>query len=536
MRILVNARIYTLDPQQPIASALAIDDHAPHEGRVLGVGDNQEMRAEFGHRAQVEDLEGRVVLPGLIDAHLHLRYYAHSLEKVDCATPSKAVCIQRIAQRAAVTPPGLWIQGHGWNQNEWPDVEAGKFGTAADLDAVAPHHPVYLTASSLHAAWANTAALRAAGISASTPDPPNGAIQRDEHNKPTGMLFENAMRLVAESIPQPSQEEITQAIKAAQKHLWRMGLTGVHDFDRIRSFRALQTLHHRGELGLRVVKNLPVEALEHILEVGLRSGFGDHLLRIGAIKVFMDGALGPHTAAMFQPYEGEAENRGMLFMDGEQLFEHAQQAAQGGLGMTVHAIGDRANHEALAAFEQLREFERATGLPALRQRIEHVQVLHPDDLARLAELGVVASMQPIHATADMLAADQYWGARARYAYAWRTLSQHGTRLAFGSDAPVESPNPFWGLHAAVTRQRADGAPGPQGWYPVQRLSVEAALQAYTTGAAFAAGVEDHQGMLAPGYLADLIVLGADPFNCPPEQIRNITPLATMVGGDWVWQG
>jgi hypothetical protein len=284
---------------------------------------------------------------------------------------------------------------------------------------------------------------------------------------------------------------------------------------------------------LRVIKSIPLEDLTHAVELGLRSGFGDDFLRIGSVKIFADGALGPHTAAMLQPFENEPENRGMLMMDAEELYEHGRLAVENGLSLAVHAIGDRANHEVLNAFAQIRQHE-VVKLP-LRHRIEHVQIIHPDDAPRLAAMGVIASMQPVHATSDMLMADRYWGMRSALAYGWRTQLNNGAILAFGSDAPVEVPNPFWGLHAAVTRQRPDGSPGPEGWYPVQRLSLIEALQAYTGGAAYAAGMEDRLGKLAPGYLADLLILDHDPFNCSPEEIRDIHPLATMVGGEWVWE-
>jgi predicted amidohydrolase YtcJ len=248
---------------------------------------------------------------------------------------------------------------------------------------------------------------------------------------------------------------------------------------------------------------------------------------------------------MFQPYIGEGENRGILNMDGEELFEYGRKAAQVGLGMTVHAIGDRANHEVLNAYEQLRSYEKENDLPALRHRIEHVQVLHPDDLARLGSLNIIASMQPIHATSDMLMADVFWGERSQYAYAMRTQLDHGARLALGSDAPVESPNPFWGLHAAITRRRADGSPSAKGWYPEQKLTLAEALEGYTLGPAYAAGMEDRLGRLAPNHLADLIVLDVsprrhgdaaqDPFTCEPDELLTMQSSATMVGGEWVWQ-
>jgi hypothetical protein len=355
------------------------------------------------------------------------------------------------------------------------------------------------------------------------------------NGEPTGILFENAMQLIGDFVPAPSIEELAHAIQKAQSILWKMGLTGVHDFDRRDCFMALQQLHGDGKLKLRITKNIPVELLDHAYELGLRTGFGDDWLRIGSVKVFMDGALGPRTAAMFQPYLNESENRGILNMDGEELFELGRHAADVGLCMTVHAIGDRANHEVLNAYEQLRAYEKKKGLPALRHRIEHVQVLHPDDAARLGKLNVVASMQPIHATSDMVIADKYWGERSALAYAWRTQLKAGAHLAFGSDAPVESPNPFLGIHAAVTRRRADGSPNTDGWHPEQRLTVQEAIEGYTTGAAYAAYAENRVGKLAEGYLADLIVLEKDPFTCDPEEMKDLQLSATMIDGDWAWQ-
>jgi predicted amidohydrolase YtcJ len=238
---------------------------------------------------------------------------------------------------------------------------------------------------------------------------------------------------------------------------------------------------------------------------------------------------------MLDPYVDEPENRGILLLDSNDIFELGCSAAQAGLSLAVHAIGDRANREVLDGFARLRAYEIEQDLPALRHRIEHVQVLHPNDKGRLAELGITASMQPIHALSDMEMADKSWGGRSALGYAWRTQLQHGAILAFGSDAPVENPNPFWGLHAATTRRRATGFPGPEGWYPEQRLAVREAFEAYTHGPAFVAGMEDRLGMLAPGYLADLIVLEMDPFNCDSSALHTAHPCATMVAGDWVWQ-
>ena len=523
MKVLHHAQIYTLDKSKPVASAIAID-----HGEIVAVG-GDELLSEFDH-ADTQNIEGRVILPGLTDAHLHLQHYALSLEKIDCETNTLEECLQRVAERAQKAKPGEWILGHGWNQNVWDG-----WPSSTDLDQIAPDHPAYLTAKSLHAAWANGSALKLANINASTPDPKDGQIQRDTKGEPTGILFENAMQLIGDIVPAPDTEGLARSIQKAQSILWKMGLTGVHDFDRRDCFMALQQLHADGKLKLRVTKNIPVELLNQAYELGLRTGFGDDWLRIGSVKVFMDGALGPRTAAMFQPYLNESENRGILNMDGEELFELGRHAADVGLGMTVHAIGDRANHEVLNAYQQLRAYEKKKGLPALRHRIEHVQVLHPDDATRLAKLNVVASMQPIHATSDMLMSDKYWGQRSALAYAWRTQLDAGAHLAFGSDAPVESPNPFWGIHAAVTRRRADGSPNPDGWHPEQRLTMQEAIEGYTTGAAYAGYAEKRAGKLAEGYLADLIVLEQDPFICDPEEVKDLQLSATMIGGDWVWR-
>jgi predicted amidohydrolase YtcJ len=291
-------------------------------------------------------------------------------------------------------------------------------------------------------------------------------------------------------------------------------------------------LKERGQLGLRVVKQIQVRYLPDALGMGLRSGFGDDWLRVGNIKVFLDGALGPRTAAMIEPYDGEPGNTGIVVTDKEELYERAAQAAANGLAMTVHAIGDRANHDLLDVYAQLRAEEQARRQTPLRHRCEHVQLLHPDDYARLGQLNVIASMQPIHATSDMRIADQYWGKRSVGAYAWRTQLDAGATLAFGSDCPVENFNPFWGLHAAVTRRRADGSPGPEGWYPEQRLDVETALRGFTLGAAYAGYAEDRQGSLAPGKLADLVVCDGDIFTIDLMGIRDIQARGTLVGAAW----
>jgi predicted amidohydrolase YtcJ len=524
MRLLHNARIHTLDNSHPNASAIAIE-----KGNIIAVG-GDELIGEFdlAHR---EDMRGRVILPGLVDAHFHLQEYALSLQYVNCEVEAKEEVLSRVGNRVAQYPRGEWVRGHGWNQNTW----GGEYPTSKELDAVAPENPACLTAKSLHAAWVNSSAMNLAGINASTPDPANGRIRRDAHGKPTGILFEDAIKLVESVIPEPNPDTLARKFRQIIASLLQMGLTGIHDFDKRICFQALQLLHEKGELHFRVVKSIPHELLPQAAALGLRSGFGDDYLRIGAVKFFSDGALGPHTGAMFEPYVDEPQNRGILIMDKEKLFEQGALAAEYGLALAVHAIGDRAIHEVLDGFSQLRSFEKEHGLPPLRHRIEHVQTIHPDDARRLAELNIIASMQPIHAPSDMIMADQFLGERAKLSYAWKTQALHGTILAFGSDAPVENPNPFWGLHAAVTRRRADGTPGPDGWIPEQRLTVGEAIIGYTQGPAYCTGMENRLGKLSVGFLADLIVIEPDPFTCDPADIFHIQPTATMVGGEWVWR-
>lgn len=527
MKILTNARVYAFNGDLPPSSALLIQGE-----RIVQIGETAQLLREVRNQAEEFDLEERVVLPGLVDSHIHLEHYALGLQRVDCETASKAECLRRVADRARQAEPGEWILGHGWNQNNWPEG----YGTISDLDAVAPDNPVFLTAKSLHVAWVNSRASQIAGIAHDASLLANATIGRDQNGQFNGIVFENAISLLQEAIPAPSEEQLAEAIKLVQRDLWQKGLTGVHDFDRQRCFSALQLLHGRGLLRLRVLKSIPHEHLQLAAGLGLRSGFGDDFLRIGGLKLFTDGALGPRTAAMIRPYENEPDNRGMAFFDEEELFEIGKAALNAGLSLAVHAIGDRANHAVLNSFERLNDYQagKQTG-PRLPHRIEHVQIIHPEDAPRLSGLGVVASMQPIHATSDMLMAEKYWGERSRHAYGFKSQLDFGATLVFGSDAPVESPNPFWGVHAAVTRRRQDGEPGSQGWYPAQRLTVRQALQAYTHTPALISGTGDRLGKLAPGFLADLIVLDQDPFTCPADDLHLIKPVKTMVAGEWVYE-
>ena len=523
MKLLFNGRFRTLDPANPFASAVLVDAY----GSIAAVGDSDALKAACPVGTEMVNLEGQTVWPGLTDAHLHLQYYAGSLQQVDCEVPTKDECLRRVSERTASEQLGKWIRGHGWNQNVW-----GGFGSLEELDAVSPHHPVFLTDKSIHAAWANSMALKQAAITDATPDPAGGTIVRDSKGHATGILLENATDLVYDILPEPTEHELADMLITAQQSLHRFGLTGVHDFDRAQCFNALQILNDRHELRLRVLKSIPMDGMRHAAELGLRSGFGNQWLRIGNVKCFADGALGPQTATMLSPYEGSQEV-GTTILSTQEMVAVGQAAIRQGFSLAIHAIGDRANKEVLDAYEELRRFEVSIGAAPLRHRIEHLQLVHPSDFERLEALNIIASMQPYHVISDMFTADRFWGLRTDTSYAWKSVLDVGARLAFGSDSPVESPNPFWGLHAAITRQRADGQPGQEGWHPEQRISLLDGLHAYTTGAAYAAGWERQIGQLAAGYMADLIVLKDDPFNLPPAAVRDILPSAVMVGGEWV---
>ncbi len=522
--LLTNGRIYTMDNARPSAKVLAIRD-----GKILACGNDELLREFDGPDIEVVDLGGRCVIPGLVDSHVHFRGFSLARRRVDLDNAaSRDEVLQRIAAYAGdpknVARSG-WLRGRGWSQDSWLDK---RFPTARDLDQVVGRKPAFMIHKSGHAAWVNGSALRLAGITAETPDPPSGEIQRDDQGRPTGILFEDAMELVGSLIADPPLEEVVEAMRDAQAYCWEVGLTGIHDFDGRSSFLALQQLHAHEELNLRVVKNIPVARLPHAVGVGLRSGFGDEWLRIGGIKIFADGALGPRTASMVEPYENDPGNYGIVVTDKEEMMAAASEASANGLSVTIHAIGDRANHDVLDVYEAVRRQEAAGS--HLRHRIEHVQLLHPDDLHRLAELDVIASMQPLHATSDFEMADAYWGERARYAYAIRTMLDSGATVVFGSDAPIEIIDPLPGIHAAVTRRRSDGRPGPQGWYPDQRLTIEEAIRGFTTAAAFTSGQEARLGTITAGKLADLTIFERDIFAIPPDELLEAGIAATVVGG------
>mgnify|MGYP000887664474 CR=1 FL=1 len=490
-------------------------------GKINFVGKAANYHDQLPVNYESIDLEGKAILPGFCDHHLHLQYLADRLDAVDCETNSLEECLLRVEQRAALTPAGEWIIGYGWNQNDW---QPAQYGTAAQLDAISQQHPILLHAKSLHAAWANSLAMKIAGIDATSTDPQGSALLRDLNGNPTGILLENAIFLVAKQVPAPGTDAVAQHILRAQSYLHSLGITAVHDFDRFESAQALLSLVEKDLLRLRVKKNLPSEDLPEILAGGWRDRLGkSSFLQPGWVKLFADGALGPQSAAMLAPYEG-TQNRGMLLLSADQIAKTGIEASKDGWALSVHAIGDRAVRETLEGIALVRDFETNQNLPHLPHRIEHIQLIQADDLKKMKALNVIASVQPVHATADMYTAERLWGERCQFAYAYNDMFRHELTVWFGSDAPVESPEPSAGLFAAVTRQRPDGLPGKEGWYPQQRVSLSDALRAY----------RQVDASLVPGAAADLIVLETDPAILQPHEIHQLKPLLTMVAGDIVF--
>jgi predicted amidohydrolase YtcJ len=519
--LLRNGSVHTMDPARPVATAVACRD-----GRILAVGSDAEAGAAAGPGAQVIDLHGRTVIPGLTDAHLHFIWYAVGLSRPNLdGARSLPEALARLGAALSAGSPGEWVLGSGWNHEDWAQPA---FPCRQDLDGLTADRPVVLRRKDGHSVWANSLALERAGIAAGTTDPAGGSIDRDEHGSPTGILRENAVDLVLERVPPPGPDTLRRALAAGVARAHAAGLTGIHDMEGAEALALFQEAHGRGELTLRVTMQIPADNLEHALALGLRTGLGDDVVRIGHLKLFADGSLGSQTAWMLESFSGQSGNTGVSTTPPEILEQTVMRAARGGLACAIHAIGDRANRQVLDILERT-----GAGSPGgLRQRIEHVQVLHPADLPRLARLGVVASMQPAHATSDRYMADRLWGDRCRYAYAWRSLLDSGAVLAFGSDCPVEGLEPLQGIYAAVTRKRA-AEPDSQPWYPEQRISVDEAVRAFTWGAAYAGGQEKRLGSITPGKLADLVVLSEDIVASSPESILRAQVDYTVVEGEVV---
>lgn len=508
----------------PIVSAVAID-----KNKITAIGSDAHILPLAGAGTQVIDLQGKAVTPGLVDAHVHFMHFAMELTRIDLLDiADRAEVDRRIIEFEAKTTAGEWLGGRGWKNELWEDKS---FPTVQQLDAMVPNNPCFLRDKSGHAGWANSLALKAAGIDKNTPDPVGGEIQRDADGDPTGILFETAMQLVYAVIPDPSNEQIVEAMRSAQQKCWEVGLTGIHDFDGPDCYRALQTLNSQDELGLRFYKNIPAAMVDHAIALGMQTDTGDEWVRIGSIKIFADGALGPRTALMVEPYEGTTDTYGITVVDKEGMYEIASKASANNLSVTVHAIGDKANHDILDVYEAVRKEEVGRGQGrSLRHRIEHVQILVEEDLNRLAELDVIASMQPIHCTSDMEMADRHWGDRTKFSYAWRTMLESGALLVFGSDCPVEPIDPMLGIYAAVTRKKLDGSYAPDGWHTEQNMTLEETIRAFTLAAAQTAGTPATQGSISPGKLADITIFDRDIFSNDLEELKETKVSKTIVDG------
>jgi predicted amidohydrolase YtcJ len=521
--LLTGGTVYTFDAKRPRASSIAIQG-----GRITAVGDDLDhLRGPATHEVK---LEGRAVVPGFVDAHVHFGSYALGLERVNldpAGTLEDGLAILRSASERL--PGGRWLRGRGWDRNRW-----GRLPAAADLEYAIGHRPAALDSHDGHSVWLSPSAMRIVGLTRASQSPPGGVIERDEHGEPTGVVFENAQDLVDDKVPEPTAEELSAAISRALPIAAAAGLTGVHNLEGSDSLTAFRKLEAAGELTLRVYHGVARSQLRHAREQQLGTGAGSDWVRIGPVKLFSDGALGSRTAHLLEPYEGQTDGyRGVPTLTSDELCEAMRQAADAQLDVAVHAIGDAAVRCVLDAVEATRA-EHA-GFNERLVRIEHGQLVDPSDVPRFARLGVIASMQPIHAIADWRAADAHWGARSKHGYAWRDLLNAGATLAFGTDAPVEHIEPLLSLHAATTRVGPDGEPAA-GWYPEQRLTLSEAVAAYTRGSATAERAADRRGLLADGYDADLVVLDPDPFDRDPDELRFARVAMTVVGGRVVFEG
>lgn len=522
-----NGHFHDTDPGVA-ATAMLVDAG----GRIVALGTAGELDDLAAGAARV-DLGGGHVLPGLIDAHGHLLNLGFALLSADLVgTDSKEEVLARLRAFEARLPEGAWLTGRGWDQNRWPGTQ---FPTAADLDAAFPTRPVWLRRIDGHAGWANSAAMALAGRDlAGDWQPEGGRILRDADGHASGVFIDAAMALVGDAEPALGEDTRLRALELALAEAARLGLTGVHDAGvSVDTLRLLRRLADQDRLPVRVyaMADGDAEALDWLCREGRYRHPGGRL-EMRSVKLYMDGALGSRGAALLRDYSDEAGNRGLLVTPRERIEAAITKAARCGIQANTHAIGDRANRLVLDAYARVLE----GGDGAARFRIEHAQVVSEQDIPRFAELGVIASMQPIHATSDMPWAQARLGRqRLAGAYAWQRLAASGTRLAFGSDFPVEPVNPWFGLYAAITRQDARGEP-PGGWLPDQRVDLAAALRGFTVDAAYAGFAEDEVGALAPGHRADFIVLADDPFLLPAPALRAMTVLSTWLDGRQVAGG
>jgi len=521
-----------------VQSGVSAEALLARDGRVAAVGRAADLAREAGSAERV-DLRGGLMTPGWFDAHVHFMWWGFQMAELDLrGTKTIDEALELIRPRARELAPGQWLIGGRFDKNNW-----GRWPTAADLDKVTGDRPTVMRSRDGHSRWLNTAALRMAKIGKDTVAPEGGAIFRDPAGAPTGVLQERANELVDRAMPPATEADCDTATMRAQDEALKRGITGIESLEQASSYAALRRARERGQLKVRALMGIPHRSLalslptvgtppqirdsaafdfEAALASGMRTGQGDEWLQLGHVKFFTDGALGSQTAALEEPYEG-TEDRGILTFDPIELRTDVARAAAAGLAVAIHSIGDRAVRVALDAVAPTRMTS-----PALRQRLEHVQLVRAEDLGRFGALGVIASMQPIHCTSDRDLADRYWGPRRTpRAYPWRTLLERGAVLAFGSDAPVEPIDPLLGIHAAVARRRpGDGDP----WFPAERLTLDEALHAYTAGAAFATGRERDWGTLEVGMRCDATVVDRDLAELKGNELLEAQVRATITDG------
>jgi len=523
--IIRGGRVYTMNPREPLVEAVAMLGN-----RIVYAGSAQGAESFRAASTSVLDASGLTILPGLIDAHAHLLSLGRSLSELDLAGATSAAQIrQMVLERQKLAQPGVWISGRGWDQNDWP---AKEFPSWRDLEGTEAN-PAYLRRVDGHAAWLNKTGLDLCGINATTPDPPGGRILRDSSGNPTGVLIDNAISLAEGALPKPSGEEMMAWARAAIRECHRCGLVEVGDAGvDSATLEVYRKLQENGELTLRIYAMLSDED-PAFLNLWLEKGpdtTGQHLM-IRAIKIYADGALGSRGAALFEPYTDDPANRGLMIHEPDYFYQMAKRALESGFQLCTHAIGDAANRAVLDAYARALKEKPA---PDRRLRIEHCQVIALADVPRFGQLDVIASMQPTHATSDMpWAEDRLGGERIKGAYAWRKLLDSGARLAFGSDFPVESPDPLWGIYAAVTRQDHDGNPAG-GWHPEEKMTVEEAVRGFTIDAAYAEFAESLRGSIEVGKLADFTLLDHDIFAVSPSEILKTMVIYTIVDGKIVY--
>lgn len=522
---LVNGRVFTVNHDAPWAEAVAICGE-----QIAAVGTTADVRRAVGSHARIIDLQGRLVVPGFNDSHVHLLDGAKELLSVSLRDARSAdEMAARVRAYTARVPKGRWLLGGYWDHESWPGQP---LPTRALMDQAAPDHPVFLQRLDGHMAVANSRALALAGVTRATPVPEGGAILKDASGEPTGILKDNAMGLVLRAVPPPTYDETLEAARAALAHAASLGVTTIQDLTTSADeLRAYQQMRASGELPARIYATQE-RPLAEFVGAGLQTGFGDDWLRLGGIKFFADGSMGSGTAAFFAPYADDPSTSGLLLQSPEALQKMVLDADAAGLQVLIHAIGDRGNAVALDAIERMIHEH---GARDRRPRIEHAQVVREADKRRFATLGVIASIQPSHCVDDMRWAEKRIGhERAAIAYDFKSFVDAGVHIAFGTDWFVEPLDPMIGLYAAVTRQFPDGTPAG-GWFPEERLTMAQAIEFYTLGSAYAEFAETRKGSLAPGKLADMVVLSKNVFTIPPREILATRPVMTIVGGRIVFE-